>query len=259
MKYAVLSNGNLEGSQRRLGASLLVSFGVLLIAGIGLAVGTRDWRQEEQVYPVIAEAGNFADLFEKTEEYNFDPPVPGSYALPPLKQAPDGQVLDFVGRETELAGLLKGKISLVSFVYVLCSDENGCPIAMSTLFNIHEASAELPALRDDVQLVTISFDPERDTPEAMASFAYPVLSDAEKESKLDWRFLTTSGNRALKPIIDGFGQAIDRSGDEDVINHLLRMYLVDRSGRIRNVYGLGMIDPRLLMTDIETLMMEEVS
>jgi len=35
------------------------------------------------------------------------------------------------------------------------------------------------------------------------------------------------------------------------------MYLVDRRGYIRNVYGLGLIDPRLLMTDVQTLLMEE--
>ena len=227
---------------------MLVSLAAVLIAGTWLAEGGT---------PPSNSPSNFAALFERTAEYDFDLPEPGSYALPSLKPAPDGRVLDFTGEEEELAGLLEGKISLVSFIYVLCSDENGCPIAVSTLFDIHETSAQLPELREDVQLVTISFDPERDTPEAMASFAYPVLSDAEKTKKLDWRFLTTANDRALRPIIDGFGQAVDRSGDEAVINHLLRMYLVDRTGKVRNVYGLGMIDPRLLMTDIETLMMEE--
>ena len=54
-----------------------------------------------------------------------------------------------------------------------------------------------------------------------------------------------------------FGQVVDRSNDEDRLNHLLRMFLVDRKGNIRNIYGLGLIDPRLLMTDIETLLLED--
>ncbi len=66
------------------------------------------------------------------------------------------------------------------------------------------------------------------------------------------------GQEALKPILDGYGQVVDRSTDLEQISHLLRIYLVDGQGHIRNIYGLGgLIDPRLLMTDVETLLMEE--
>lgn len=200
---------------------------------------------------------NYASLFPRTADYDFEPPAPGSYKLHPLKAAPDGAVLDSAGKAGRLSDLLDGKISLVSFVYLLCSDEQGCPLALATLFDIHEGSAGAAGLKDHVQLVTISFDPARDTPEALDAFAYPTLHGADASSKLDWRFLTTRNETELQPIIDGFGQAVDRSGDNEVINHLLRMFLVDQEGRIRNVYGLGMLDPRLLMTDIETLLIEE--
>jgi len=195
--------------------------------------------------------------FPRSEAYDFEPPTPGSYELPPLKMAPDGAVLDHRGQDLQLSNILDGRISLVSFIYLLCSDEQGCPLALSTLFDIHQMSALAPGLRKDVQLVTLSFDPERDTPDAIGSFAYPILMDREAELKLDWHVLTTRDQTALQPILDGFGQAVDRSGDGETIQHLLRLFLVDRQGRIRNVYGLGMIDPRLLMTDVETLLIEE--
>lgn len=196
-------------------------------------------------------------LFPRSEAFDFDPPAPGSYALPPLKIAPDGAVLDHRARDLRLANILDGRISLVSFIYLLCSDEQGCPLALSTLFDIHQMSAYAPGLREDVQLVTLSFDPERDTPEAIDSFAYPIQMDREADKKLDWHVLTTRDLTTLQPILDGFGQAVDRSGNDDTIQHLLRLFLVDRQGRIRNIYGLGMIDPRLLMTDVETLLIEE--
>ena len=199
----------------------------------------------------------FAAAFNASEEFQFEPPAPGSYRLNTFKAAPDGQVLDVHGASKNLSDLTGGKISLVSFVYLMCGDVNGCPIAMSTLFEIYETSEKLPSLREDVQLLTISFDPSRDTVEAINSFAYPMQIDEHAEKKLPWHVLTTSGMDALQPILDGYGQVVDRSNDQDVINHLLRMYLVDRQGNIRNVYGLGTIDPRLLITDVETLMMEE--
>ena len=223
----------------------------LLAAGLGALVLA--WTS----FDGAAQGKPFADYFEAPENYQFDPPKAGSYRINRLKPAPDGAVLDINGDNQRLSGLLAGKYTLVSFVYLTCGDVNGCPVAMSTLFEIHDKSIQLPQLRDDVQLMTISFDPERDTVEAIESFAYPITADPNAQDKLQWHVLTTAGETDLNPILQGFGQAIDRSPDQDIINHLLRMYLVDRNGDIRNVYGLGFLDPRLLMTDIETLLIEE--
>ncbi len=195
-------------------------------------------------------------LFSRSAAYDFEVPEPGSYALPPIKRSPEGWVVDHRGQVRRLGRILEGRYSLVSFVYLLCGDENGCPLALGTLFDIHDASAALPGLKSKVQLVTLSFDPARDTPEALASFAFPVLIDSEAADKLDWHFLTTRSLEELQPLLDGFGQVVDRSGDGETLNHLLRLFLVDDKGWVRNVYGLGMIDPRLLMTDIETLLLE---
>jgi len=202
-------------------------------------------------------AGSMASVFPPDEDFQFEPPAPGSYRLHRIKRAPDGTVLDINGNARKLSELTAGKITLVSFVYLTCTDTNGCPFALSTLFAIHDASLKLPELREDVQLMTISFDPERDTVDAIESFAYPITIDPEAGGKLDWHVLTTAGQDDLEPILSGYGQVVDRSNDSERINHLLRMYLVDRDGDIRNVYGLGLIDPRLLITDVETLLLEE--
>ncbi|MCV2881693.1 SCO family protein [Actibacterium sp. XHP0104] len=199
----------------------------------------------------------FSSAFEASEDFQFDPPAAGSYTLNTIKTAPNGEVLDINGNKHDLLDITQGKISLVSFVYLNCGDINGCPLAMSTLFDIHDTSLKIPALRDEVQLLTISFDPQRDTVEAIEAFAYPITSDEAAAGKLDWQILTTAGQDQLRPILKGYGQVVDRSEDQEKISHLLRIFLVDREGNIRNIYGLGLIDPRLLMTDVETLMMEE--
>ena len=230
-------------------ASLVIALAIAGAGGLALWVGG-----------AVDVSGNrppIASVFESSEEFQFDPPAPGSYVLHRIKAAPDGEVLDRLGNATTLSEITRGKISLVSFVYLNCGDINGCPLAMATLFDIHDTSIKLPGLRDEVQLITISFDPERDTVEAIDAFAYPITSDASASQKLEWHVLTTTGQEALKPILDGYGQVVDPSPDQEQINHLLRMYLVDREGQIRNIYGLGLIDPRLLMTDVETLLMEE--
>ena len=202
------------------------------------------------------ELRGLATLFPRSAAYDFEVPAPGSYALPPIKRSPEGWVVDHRGQVRRLGRILEGRYSLVSFVYLLCGDENGCPLALGTLFDIHDASAALPGLKSKVQLITLSFDPARDTPAALASFAFPVLTEVGAADKLDWHFLTTRSLEELQPLLEGFGQVVDRSGDSETLNHLLRLFLVDDQGRVRNVYGLGMIDPRLLMNDIETLLLE---
>jgi cytochrome oxidase Cu insertion factor (SCO1/SenC/PrrC family) len=39
-------------------------------------------------------------------------------------------------------------------------------------------------------------------------------------------------------------------------NHTLRVFLIDRDGNIRNIYSSGTLDPRLVLADVRTLMLE---
>ena len=198
-----------------------------------------------------------SSVFESSASFQYEPPDPGSYQLPPIKAAPAGQLIDHSASPVQLSSLLRGKFSLVSFVYLNCQDTQGCPVAMSTLWQLHGNSKKLPTLRNDLQLVTVSFDPDRDTPEKLNQITQTMQADNEITSKLQWHMLTSRSPKAISPILGGFGQTIGRTSDPAVINHLLRLYLVDRQGRIRNVYGLGSIDPRLIITDVQTLLMQE--
>lgn len=203
------------------------------------------------------QAASLAGLFPRSPAFEYEPPLAGSYDLPVIKAAPEGRLLDHTGTSVDLKALLAGKQSLVAFVYLNCADAHGCPLAMATLWQIHDASKARPALREAVQLVTISFDPARDTPEALSNIVAVQQADQQIDQKISWRFLTGGSSEALAPLLKGFGQSIGPSADPGKINHLLRLFLVDRAGDIRNVYGLGSIDPRLIMTDVATLMLQE--
>jgi protein SCO1/2 len=94
----------------------------------------------------------------------------------------------------------------------------------------------------------------------MANYRGDAASD--KSARAEWLDLTTASEADLKPILKGYGQTVRRKKDDrgqptDAYGHQLRAYLVDRSGRIRNIYGLGFLDPRLLATDVYTLLMED--
>ena len=173
----------------------------------------------------VQQPRSLTELFPRTQEYDFPAPVPGTYELPALKDAAGGAVIDHQGRASTLGEEFDGKITLLSFIYTSCEDADGCPLATGLLFDLFHASENSPELAANAKLITLSFDPNHDTPAAMAEYGQSALEDEQHEQKMEWRFLTTSSPDQLKPILDGYGQAINLAKDSETINHLLRLYL----------------------------------
>lgn len=192
------------------------------------------------------------------DKYDYDPPAPGTYELPPIKAAGDGLVLGTDGKSYRLLDLMRGRITVLSFIYTRCRDPRACPFASGVLYEIHKASKSDPAIADNLQLLTFSFDPDHDTPTVMADYGASLRSDGEG---CEWRFLTTRGVKELEPILESYGQRVDRKRNPNdplgPFYHLVRVFLIDRRGMIRNIYSFGFLDPRLLLADIRTLLLEE--
>jgi cytochrome oxidase Cu insertion factor (SCO1/SenC/PrrC family) len=197
-----------------------------------------------------------ADL-PRTSDYDYEAPAPGSYALPAVKRAADGDVLDTSGRPLHLHELTRGRVTVMSFIYTRCAAARACPYATGVLVKLHEASSEDQGLASGMRLVSMSFDPTADTPERMAAYA-SVAED--RSSAAQWHFLTTRSQAELQPILDAYGQAVDRkknpSDPTGPLNHTLRVFLIDCDGNIRNIYSADTLDPRLVLADVRTLLLE---
>ena len=87
----------------------------------------------------------------------------------------DGERLQFYD------DVLKGKVVVISFVFTNC--QGACPLMTRNLTMIRDMLGE--AERKDINFVTISLDPVRDTPAAMKKFAQ--THDADQDG---WLFLT---------------------------------------------------------------------
>lgn len=194
----------------------------------------------------------------RTAEYDYDPPAPGSYLLPELGRAADGEVLDADGRQRSLRALMADRVVLLSFIYTRCAAPDGCPHATGMLSQIQEISRTDPALQKGLRLITLSFDPSHDTPEVMSDYGFGRTGE---QKAAEWKFLTTRSPEDLKPILEAYGQAVDRKKNAaDPLGpyyHTLRIFLIDRAGEIRNIYSFGFLDPRLVLADIRTLLDEE--
>jgi protein SCO1 len=190
---------------------------------------------------------------------DFVPPAPGTYQLHRIMRAPDGQVLSVDGRRQPLSRFTRERITLLGFIYTTCADPEGCPLAYQVFYRLREEIQSTPAVADKVQLVTLSFDPARDSPAAMKRYAGSLL---EEERGLRWFFLTTRSVGDLLPLVEGFGQdvrySVDRSSGRPVrqLSHVLKVFLIDRSGWVREIYTSTFLHPQTIMGDVKTLLME---
>src|SRR6266705_7055055 len=198
------------------------------------------------------------EILPRDPDYDYDAPAPGSYSLSVVKVAPDGALLDSNGKSLSLRDLTHGRVTVLSFIYTRCAAPNACPYATGVLSQLHRASLDDEMLARSLRLVSLSFDPEYDTPERLADYA-----EVMRDEKLgcEWRFATAKSQADLESVLNAYGQAVDKrqnpADPQGPLYHILRVFLIDREGRIRNIYSSGTLDPRLVLADVKTLLLEE--
>jgi len=221
--------------------------GALALAGAVVASGGAAAAHEPPVAP------------DPPAVMDFVPPAPGTYQLHAIMPSPDGPVLDVRGRRAPLARFTRDKITVLSFIYTGCADARGCPLAYQVLHTMYDRLRESPELRERVRLVTLSFDPAHDTPAVMRRYANGVLADSGPG--VEWTFLTTASARELMPLLDGFGQDVRlEPGAQGTkaprLGHVLKVFLIDPRGIVREIYTTSYLFPDVLLNDIETLRLE---
>jgi protein SCO1/2 len=120
---------------------------------------------------------------------------------------------------------LAGKIWIADFIFTTCPGP--CPIISTRMSELQK-----PLAKSDVHLVSVSVDPEKDTPEVLRAYA-----DKLRLQPLRWDFLTGSRAAIYSLSRDGFKLGVsDGSEEEGVPVHSTRFVLVDRRGTIRGYY-----------------------
>lgn len=190
---------------------------------------------------------------------DFVAPAPGSYKLNKIMQAPEGVVLDVDDRTKPLSTFTKGKVTLLGFVYTTCTDAKGCPLAYKVFYDLKQAIENTPSMQDKIRFVSLSFDPQHDTPDIMRLYGGSYLRSGKG---LQWYFLTTPSYKQLRPLLDGFGQDVSvevNPKDKSVraFSHVLKIFLIDELGAVREIYTTSYLIPEVVLNDMKTLLMEK--
>ena len=152
-------------------------------------------------------------------------------AVPPLatgQPVPDFTLTDQTGQPVRLSAIGAGKVVALNFVYTRCALPQFC-LRASNVFSTMQRRFARQYGRDLV-LLTVTFDPERDTPEVLATYAARFNADPKM-----WRFLT--GKTAdVRRVCTFFG--VESYLDEGLVNHSLHTAIIDRRGRlVANIEG----------------------
>jgi protein SCO1/2 len=172
----------------------------------------------------------------------------GRSPLAVIRAAPAFVLTDQAGDPARFDDL-RGKVAVVSFVFTTCSGT--CPATTHRMSQLQEALKANGQWKDGrVRLVSVTLDPERDTPEALRN--YMRLYDLDPAG---WSFLTGAPD-AVNRMIASWGMWA-RPAPNGQLDHPSRIFLLDTRGRIREIYDLTFFKPAWVLEDVRALLNED--
>jgi protein SCO1/2 len=150
---------------------------------------------------------------------------------PVLSQLPEYSLIDQDGKPYGSADL-EGQVYIASFFFTRCPSI--CPKLMHDVLKLQQGFDARGIA--GVRLVSITVDPENDTPPVLKEYGQLLKADPAR-----WTFLTGPPDKVESLVVQGFKTPMDKSdtppGSAMDIAHTGKIVLVDGSGRIRGYYG----------------------
>jgi protein SCO1/2 len=173
-------------------------------------------------------------------------PAEGASHLAVIRKAPGFALTTQDGKALRLADL-RGKVLLVSFVFTTCN--GSCPATTSRMNGVAQALARKGLFKGDgVRLLSITLDPKRDDPAALRRYMRLFDLDAK-------RWTLTGPSARVDKVIRAWGMWV-KPAPGGQLDHPSRIFLVDKRGRIREIYNLEYFKERWVLADVQALLKE---
>jgi protein SCO1/2 len=141
---------------------------------------------------------------------------------------------------------LRGKVAIVTFAYTTCPDV--CPLLTAAMRQVQESLSAHERLSSF--FVTITTDPEIDTPAVLLAYAQRYRADLR-----NWAFVT-GDEMVLREVWKNFGVTV-RKKARGLIDHTAITAVIDRSGVMRLAYVGPILEPKALQQDARKLLQNE--
>ena len=167
------------------------------------------------------------------------------------QSVPDFILTDQDGKKVSIKDF-SGKALAITFIYSRCPLPEFC-VKMSTNFSDVALMAMAdPELKDKLRLLSISFDPETDTPAKLRSYGLGYLGKDAKPDFTVWR-LAVGKDAEVRKIADFFGLRYELDpNDKTVINHSLRTAVIAPDGKVTKILAGSSWTPEQLLTEMKS-------
>jgi len=171
----------------------------------------------------------------------------------PGDEIPDFSLVNQDGKPVHLSQY-KGKALALTFVYTRCPQPDQCTLMSNNFAAVDLELQKQPDIYATTHLLTVSFDPEYDTPKVMRSYGASHTGRYADEKFDHWEFTTGSADE-VKRIAEYFGLRYfkDSSTGEEQVMHSLRTAVIDPTGKLVKLYRGNEWKPGEVAEDLKSL------
>jgi protein SCO1/2 len=171
----------------------------------------------------------------------------------PGDEIPDFQLINQDAKRIHLSEY-KGKALALTFVYTRCPQPDQCTLMSNNFAAIEKQLQADRAAYDKTHLLTISFDPDYDTPKVMRSYGASHTERYTDETFQHWEFATGSADE-VKGIAQFFGLRyyVDKESGEEQVIHSLRTAVISPEGKLVKLYRGNEWKPEQIVGDLKSL------
>jgi protein SCO1 len=193
--------------------------------------GLRSWLEE------VVATREAVDQSGISKSQNWIEPKPGD-------EAPDFTLVNQDGKRIKLSQY-RGRALVLTFIYTRCPLPDYCPLMTDNFSEIEKTLKAVPEMYAKTHLLSISVDPEYDTPKVLRAYATNHSADFEH-----WDFLTGAKDD-VKRVATYFGMQYWR--DEDQIVHSLRTAIIGNDGKVVKLYRQNEWKPEEIVTELREI------
>lgn len=174
-----------------------------------------------------------------------------SYHVPsPGDAVPDFKLRNQDGRPIHL-GQFRGKSLVITFIYTRCPSPEFCPRVTRNFASLDKLLAANPALYAKTHLLSVSFDPEHDTPERLRAYGATYIGSDAKTAFAHWDFAVPQ-----KPVLAEMAKFFDlgmTNNADSTITHTLSTTLIGPDGKVVRFYPGNEWTPEQVLADVKQL------
>lgn len=172
---------------------------------------------------------------------------PGGVGANPGDEVPDFALVNQDNQPIRTAQY-KGKTLLLTFIYTRCPIPDYCTLMSNNFSSVDRELQKQPQLYEKTRLLSISIDPDYDTPAVLRSYGASHTGRFGDETFFHWAFATGTKEQ-VKEVAQFFG--LQYYPDKDQILHGLRTAIIAPDGKVYKVYRGNEWRPEEVLKDIE--------